>query len=119
MNSIGKFFHLNENHTSFKTEFLAGLTTFVSMSYILFVNPAVLGASGMNKGALFTATALSAAFTCIVMGLVANYPIASAPTLLEIYILKTNPTPRIRRVVIVKIKPLIKKIFAFLKNITI
>ena len=49
MNSIGKFFHLNENHTSFKTEFLAGLTTFVSMSYILFVNPAVLGASGMNK----------------------------------------------------------------------
>ena len=81
MNSIGKFFHLNENHTSFKTEFLAGLTTFVSMSYILFVNPAVLGASGMNKGALFTATALSAAFTCIVMGLVANYPIASAPTL--------------------------------------
>lgn len=81
MNSIGKFFHLNENHTSFKTEFLAGLTTFVSMSYILFVNPAVLGASGMNKGAPFTATALSAAFTCIVMGLVANYPIASAPTL--------------------------------------
>lgn len=81
MNSIGKFFHLNENKTSFKTEFLAGLTTFVSMSYILFVNPAVLGASGMNKGALFTATALSAAFTCIVMGLVANYPIASAPTL--------------------------------------
>lgn len=62
MNSIGKFFHLNENHTSFKTEFLAGLTTFVSMSYILFVNPAVLGASGMNKGALFTATALSAAY---------------------------------------------------------
>ena len=42
MNSIRKFFHLNENHTSFKTEFLAGLTTFVSMSYILFVNPAVL-----------------------------------------------------------------------------
>lgn len=81
MNSISKFFHLNENHTSFKTEFLAGLTTFVSMSYILFVNPAVLGASGMNKGALFTATALSAAFTCIVMGIVANYPIASAPTL--------------------------------------
>lgn len=81
MNSIGKFFHLNENHTSFKTEFLAGLTTFVSMSYILFVNPAVLGASGMNKGALFTATALSAAFTCIVMGVIANYPIASAPTL--------------------------------------
>lgn len=81
MNSISKFFHLKENNTSFKTELLAGLTTFVSMSYILFVNPNVLGASGMDKGALFTVTALSAAFTCIVMGLIANYPIASAPTL--------------------------------------
>ncbi len=46
MNSISKFFHLKENNTSFKTELLAGLTTFVSMSYILFVNPNVLGASG-------------------------------------------------------------------------
>ncbi|ARD07362.1 guanine permease [Lactobacillus amylolyticus] len=81
MNSINSFFHLSENKTSFKTELLAGLTTFVSMSYILFVNPNVLGASGMNKGAVFTVTALAAAFTCIVMGLVANYPIASAPTL--------------------------------------
>ena len=81
MNAISNFFHLKENNTSFKTELLAGLTTFVSMSYILFVNPNVLGASGMDKGALFTVTALSAAFTCIVMGLIANYPIASAPTL--------------------------------------
>lgn len=54
MNTISKFFHLKENNTSFKTELLAGLTTFVSMSYILFVNPNVLGASGMDKGALFT-----------------------------------------------------------------
>lgn len=81
MNSISNFFHLKENNSSFKTELLAGLTTFVSMSYILFVNPNVLGDSGMNKGAVFTVTALAAAFTCIVMGLVANYPIASAPTL--------------------------------------
>lgn len=81
MNSISRFFHLEENNTSFKTEFLAGLTTFVSMSYILFVNPNVLGASGMNTGAVFTVTAVASAFTCIVMGLVANYPIASAPTL--------------------------------------
>ncbi len=81
MDSISNFFHLKENNTSFRTELLAGLTTFVSMSYILFVNPNVLGASGMNKGAVFTVTALAAAFTCIVMGLVANYPIASAPTL--------------------------------------
>lgn len=81
MDSLSRFFHLEENHSSFKTELLAGLTTFVSMSYILFVNPNVLGASGMDKSAVFTVTAVSAAFTCIVMGLVANYPIASAPTL--------------------------------------
>lgn len=81
MDSLSRFFHLEENHSSFKTELLAGLTTFVSTSYILFVNPNVLGASGMDKSAVFTVTAVSAAFTCIVMGLVANYPIASAPTL--------------------------------------
>ena len=81
MNLLSNFFHLKENNTSFRTELLAGLTTFVSMSYILFVNPNILGASGMDKGALFTVTALASAFTCIVMGLVANYPIASAPTL--------------------------------------
>lgn len=81
MDSLSRFFHLEENHSSFKTELLAGLTTFVSMSYILFVNPNVLGTSGMDKSAVFTVTAVSAAFTCIVMGLVANYPIASAPTL--------------------------------------
>lgn len=81
MNSLSNFFHLKKNNTSFRTELLAGLTTFVSMSYILFVNPNILGASGMDKGALFTVTALASAFTCIVMGLVANYPIASAPTL--------------------------------------
>ena len=81
MNSLSNFFHLKENNTSFRTELLSGLTTFVSMSYILFVNPNILGASGMDKGALFTVTALASAFTCIVMGLVANYPIASAPTL--------------------------------------
>ena len=81
MDSLSRFFHLDENHSSLKTELLAGLTTFVSMSYILFVNPNVLGASGMDKSTVFTVTAVSAAFTCIVMGLVANYPIASAPTL--------------------------------------
>lgn len=81
MNSINHFFHLSEQNSSFKTELLAGLTTFVSMSYILFVNPNVLSASGMNKGAVFTVTAIASAFTCIIMGVVANYPIASAPTL--------------------------------------
>ncbi|RYL93504.1 NCS2 family permease [Sporolactobacillus sp. THM7-4] len=60
-------------------EMLAGLTTFISMAYILFVNPIVLGNSGMDKGAIFTATALSSALGCLIMGIVAKYPIAIAP----------------------------------------
>ena len=58
MNFIRKYFQLDKYNTSIKVEFIAGLTTFISMSYILFVNPSVLGASGMNTGAVFTATAL-------------------------------------------------------------
>lgn len=57
-------FHLSENNTNIKQECLAGLTTFVSMAYILFVNPSVLGVAGMDKGAVFTATALSAIIGC-------------------------------------------------------
>ncbi len=67
--------------TTVKRELLAGFTTFISMCYILFVNPTVLGASGMDKGAVFTATALSSAFGCLMMGIVAKYPIATAPSL--------------------------------------
>ncbi|MDO4903861.1 MAG: NCS2 family permease [Limosilactobacillus sp.] len=78
---ITKFFQLDRLGTNIKTEFIAGLTTFISMSYILFVNPNVLGASGMDKGAVFTATAIASAFGCLIMGLVANYPIATAPAL--------------------------------------
>lgn len=74
-------FHLSEQHTTVKTEILAGLTTFVSMAYILFVNPSILGASGMNKGAVFTATAVSAIIGCWLMAFLANYPIAIAPGL--------------------------------------
>ncbi|MCH3905019.1 MAG: NCS2 family permease [Lactobacillus sp.] len=81
MNAIAQYFHLDELHSNVKREFLAGLTTFVSMSYILFVNPNVLGASGMDKGAVFTATALASALGCLIMGIVANYPIATAPAL--------------------------------------
>jgi AGZA family xanthine/uracil permease-like MFS transporter len=81
MNAISQYFHLDELHSNVKREFLAGLTTFVSMSYILFVNPNVLGASGMDKGAVFTATALASALGCLIMGIVANYPIATAPAL--------------------------------------
>lgn len=78
---LDKVFHLSENHTSVRQESLAGLTTFVAMAYILFVNPSILGASGMNKGAVFTATALSAILGSLLMGFLANYPIAIAPGL--------------------------------------
>lgn len=81
MNFIKSYFQLEKYKTSVKTEFIAGLTTFISMSYILFVNPSVLGASGMNTGAVFTATALASALGTAIMGIVANYPIAEAPAL--------------------------------------
>lgn len=76
-----KLFHLKESNTTVRREILAGLTTFVSMAYILFVNPQVLGTAGMNKGAVFTATALSAILGSVLMALLANYPIAIAPGL--------------------------------------
>ena len=81
MKFINSYFKLAENNTTVKTEFLAGLTTFISMSYILFVNPNVLGASGMDTGAVFAATALASALGTAIMGLVANYPIGEAPAL--------------------------------------
>lgn len=81
MNFIKNYFQLDKYKTSIKVEFIAGLTTFISMSYILFVNPSVLGASGMNTGAVFTATALAAALGTAIMGIVANYPIGEAPAL--------------------------------------
>ena len=62
-----------------RTELLAGLTTFLTMAYILFVNPAILGETGMDKGAIFVATCLAAAIGSALMGLIANYPIALAP----------------------------------------
>ena len=54
--SLEKLFHLKENHTDVKTEVLAGITTFMTMAYILAVNPGILGATGMDSGAVFTAT---------------------------------------------------------------
>ncbi|MFC6294450.1 NCS2 family permease [Lactiplantibacillus daoliensis] len=81
MNKIAAYFNFSELKTNWRTESLAGLTTFVSMAYILFVNPSVLGASGMSRGAVFTATALASALGCLLMGLVAKYPIAIAPGL--------------------------------------
>ena len=81
MNFLSNYFKLSSLGTNIRTEFLAGLTTFISMSYILFVNPSVLGASGMPTGAVFTATALAAALGTAIMGIVANYPIGEAPAL--------------------------------------
>ena len=76
-----RYFKLSESGTSVKTELLAGLTTFLSMAYILFVNPSVLGATGMDKNAVFVATGLIGAIATIFMGLVAKYPFAIAPGL--------------------------------------
>lgn len=81
LNSIAKYFDFKGRNTNFRTETIAGITTFVSMVYILFVNPNVLGVTGMDKGAIFTATALASAFGCFLMGIIANYPIAISASL--------------------------------------
>lgn len=73
-----KFFKLKENGTNVRTEIMAGVTTFLAMAYILAVNPSMLGAAGMNSKGVFLATALSAAIATLVMGFLANYPIALA-----------------------------------------
>lgn len=76
---LEKFFKLKENKTDVKTEVLAGLTTFMTMAYILAVNPNILSASGMNSSAVLAATALASFLGCIMMALFANYPFALAP----------------------------------------
>ena len=75
---LEKLFHLKENKTSVRTELIAGLTTFLAMAYILGVNPSVLGDTGMDVSSVFLATALSAAVASVIMGLLANYPVALA-----------------------------------------
>ena len=72
-------FKLTENGTTARTEVLAGLTTFLTMAYIVFVNPSILAQAGMDKGAVFVATCLAAAISTAIMGLYARYPIALAP----------------------------------------
>ena len=76
---LERLFKLSENKTTFKTEILAGVTTFLTMCYIIIVNPMILSETGMDHGAVFVATCLAAAIGCLVMGLIANYPIALAP----------------------------------------
>ncbi len=78
---IEKLFHLKENRTDVRTEVMAGVTTFMTMAYILAVNPNILSASGMDSGAVLIATALASFIGCVLMALLSNYPFALAPGL--------------------------------------
>lgn len=76
---IERLFQLKAHGTNVRTELIAGVTTFLTMAYIIFVNPTILAKTGMDHGAVFVATCLSAAIGCLIMGIVANYPVAQAP----------------------------------------
>ena len=76
---LEKTFDLKLNNTTVKKELLAGFTTFITMAYIIFVNPQMMAASGMDQGASFVGTCLAAAIACIAMGLYANWPVGLAP----------------------------------------
>jgi AGZA family xanthine/uracil permease-like MFS transporter len=76
---LDRYFGLTQQGTTVRIEFIAGLTTFLTMVYIVFINPAILGKAGMDQGAVFTATCIAAAVSTLLMGLYANYPIALAP----------------------------------------
>ena len=76
---LDQIFKLQDNHTTIKKEFLAGFTTFITMAYIIFVNPQIMSLSGMDQGAIFVGTCLAAAIACFVMGFFANWPIGLAP----------------------------------------
>lgn len=78
---LDEFFQLHANGTTVRTEVIGGITTFVTLSYIIFVQPAVLGTTGMDTGAVMTATCLASAFATALMGLWAKYPIAVAPAM--------------------------------------
>ena len=76
---LERWFDLTRNGTNVRTEVVAGVTTFLTMAYIVFVNPAILANAGMDKGAVFVATCIAAAVSTLIMALYANYPIALAP----------------------------------------
>jgi AGZA family xanthine/uracil permease-like MFS transporter len=78
---LNRYFKLEENNTSIRTELMGGITTFMTMSYILFVQPAILSAAGMDPGAVMVATCVSSAIATLLMGLLARYPIAQAPAM--------------------------------------
>ena len=77
--TLEQIFKLQDNHTTIKKEFLAGFTTFITMAYIIFVNPQMMAASGMDEGAIFVGTCIAAALACFVMGFFANWPVGLAP----------------------------------------
>jgi len=79
MTAMERFFGLSQRGTNVRTEIIAGVTTFLTMVYIIFVNPAILSDAGMPFGAVFVATCVAAALSTLIMGLYANYPIALAP----------------------------------------
>ena len=76
MRSIERFFHLKERRSDFKTEILAGMITFMTMAYILVINPTILSESGMDFEKVFAATAIVSALATLIMGLAANLPFA-------------------------------------------
>jgi len=76
---LDKFFKLSEHGTTVRTEIMAGVATFLTLAYIIFVNPSILAETGMDRGAVFVATCLAAAIGTMIMGIIANYPVALAP----------------------------------------
>ena len=76
---LEKVFKLQSNNTSLGKEVLAGITTFVTMAYIIFVNPQMMSVSGMDLGASFVGTCLAASLACIIMGVYSNWPVSLAP----------------------------------------
>ena len=94
--SCERFFGLAQRGTDVRTELTAGATTFLTMAYIAFVNPQILSDAGMPFDAVFVATCLAAAFSTLVMGLYANYPIALAPGMgINAFLrLRRRPGPR-------------------------
>ena len=76
---LESFFKLKEHNTNIQTEVIAGITTFVTIAYILVVNPSILSAGGMDSGAVFTATAVTSALGTLLMALSTNYPFIITP----------------------------------------
>ena len=77
--TLEQIFKIREHNTTIKKELLAGFTTFITMAYIIFVNPQIMSSTGMDQGAIFVGTSLAAAVACFVMGFIANWPIGLAP----------------------------------------